>query len=275
MLSPLQATILGIVEGLTEFLPVSSTGHLILVSRLLDLRGEAVNTFDVVIQSGALVAVLGLYRHQIRSMWRGLMGRDRAGQALLSALAVSFLPAAIVGALLHRVITTRLFQVGPVVGALAIGGLLMIGVDRWAKARDPERLRTLESIGFRMALFIGCAQCLALWPGTSRAMVTILAGLLAGLSATAAAEYSFLLALPTLGAATVFDLVSGGEILLRDAGVVSIGCGFLTAAIVAALAIRGFIQVVTRRGLAPFGWYRVGVAALVWWAVPQALIGTG
>ena len=268
MLSPLQATILGIVEGLTEFLPVSSTGHLILVSRLLHLRGEAVNTFEIVIQSGALVAVLGLYRHRLVSMWHGFGGRDPAGRVLLGSLGVSFLPAAILGAWLHRVIKAQLFRPWPVVVALAIGGVLMIGVDRWAKSRDQGRVRALESMNLSGALLIGCAQCLALWPGTSRAMATIVAGLVVGLSTPAAAEYSFLLALPTLSAATVFDLVSGGRILLRDVGFVSIGCGFLTSALAASLAIRGFIQCVTRRGLALFGWYRLGVAACVWWVVP-------
>jgi undecaprenyl-diphosphatase len=264
MIQPVHATLLGVVEGATEFLPVSSTGHLILAAHFLGLHGEAVKTFEVVIQAGALGAVLGLYRSRVVCMWRGFLGHDAAGRGLLANLLVSFLPAAFAGALLHRAIKARLFSVGPVVAALALGGLLMIGVDRWLWAGGRASARTLESITIREALFIGCAQCLSLWPGTSRAMVTIVAGLLLGLPATVAAEYSFLLALPTLGAATLFDAVRGGDALLRDVSLVSIACGFVAAAIVAALAIRGLLRYLTRYGLAPFGWYRVGFSAVVW-----------
>ena len=264
MIHPFHAILLGVVEGVTEFLPVSSTGHLILASRLLGLQGEAVNTFEVVIQAGALGAVLGLYRGRVVSMWRGLFGQDAAGSRLLANLLVSFFPAAIAGVLLHQAIKTHLFSLWPVVAALALGALVMIGVDRWAGRHRPSDGRTIDSITGREALLIGCAQCLSLWPGTSRAMVTIVAGLLLGWPATLAAEYSFLLALPTLGAATLFDAAKGGAGLLRDVGVLSVACGFLAAGIVAALAIRGFIRYLTRRGLAPFGWYRLGLAAAVW-----------
>ena len=264
---PLHATLLGAVEGVTEFLPISSTGHLILVSRLLGLQGSAVNTFDVIIQAGALGAVIVLYRARIASMWSGLIGRDAAGRRLLTNLVISFLPAAILGVALHHTIKLRLFTVWPVVAALALGGLLMIGVDRWW-AR-PASSKRLESVTRREAFFIGCAQCLSLWPGTSRSMVTIVAALLLGYPATAAAEYSFLLALPTLGAATLFDAATDGTALLRAVSWVSVGCGFFAAALVAALAIRTFLQYLTRRGLAPFGWYRVGLAAVVWLTIPR------
>jgi undecaprenyl-diphosphatase len=269
MIQPLHATLLGIVEGLTEFLPVSSTGHLILASRLLDLHGESVKTFEVVIQAGALGAVLGLYRARVASMGRGLVGQDAAGGKLLVHLLLSFLPAAIAGVLLHRAIKGWLFNTWPVVAALALGGLLMVGLDRWVRPTSGTSVRTLDSITIREALLIGCAQCLSLWPGTSRAMVTIVAGLVLGLPATAAAEYSFLLALPTLGAATLFDIAIGARALLQDVGVLSVACGFLAAAAVAALAIRGFIQYLTRWGLAPFGWYRIGLAAMVWVVTPR------
>lgn len=270
MIQPGEAAVLGFVEGLTEFLPVSSTGHLILASHLLGLHGEAVKTFEVVIQAGALAAVLGLYRARVRSMWQGLLGRDAEGWRLLANLVVSFLPAASAGVLLHRTIKAQLFSTWPVVAALAAGGLLMIGVDVWLRRRGAAVGKTLPSLTRRDALLIGIAQCLSLWPGTSRAMVTILAGMLLGLPAAVAAEYSFLLALPTLGAATVFDLVSGGQALWREAGGLSLLCGFLVAAVTAALAVRGFIRYVTRRGLAPFGWYRLGLAAVVWAATVPA-----
>ena len=269
MIQPLDAAILGAVEGLTEFLPVSSTGHLILAARLLRLQGEAVKTFEVIIQGGALAAVLGLYRHQVRSMWRGLLGRDRAGRTLLANLLVSFLPSAVAGVLLHRIIKARLFAVWPVTVALAIGGALMIGVARWLR-RAPRRAgKSIETLTLGDALVIGGAQCVALWPGASRSMVTIVAGLLRGLPASAAAEYSFLLALPTLGAAAVFDLLKGGGALGQGIGWLSGLCGFAAAGVVAGLAIRALTQYLTRRGLAPFGWYRLGLSAVVWWTFPR------
>ena len=269
MIQPGDAAVLGVVEGLTEFLPVSSTGHLILAAHLLNLHGDAVKTFEVVIQGGALAAVLGLYRARVRSMWQGLLGWDADGRRLLINLLTSFLPAAAAGVLLHRAIKARLFSLWPVVAALAAGGLLMVGVAGWLRRAGSTQDRTLSSISTREALLIGIAQCFSLWPGTSRAMVTIVAGMLLGLPAAAAAEYSFLLALPTLGAATLFDLVSGGRAVWQEAGGLSLVCGFLVAAVVAALAVRGFIRYVTRRGLAPFGWYRLGLAAVVWVVVTR------
>lgn len=263
MIPPLQAALLGVVEGLTEFLPISSTGHLILASAALNLHGEAVKTFEVVIQAGALGAVAGLYRGRVQSMWRGVRGQDARGRQLFLNLVVSFLPAAVAGIALHHLIKARLFSAGPVAAALAVGGVLMVGLDRWLLGHA-DRLRTLGSITWREALIIGCAQCLSLWPGTSRAMVTMVGGMALGLPAVVAAEYSFLLALPTLGAATLLDTVSGGHLLVQSVGWRVMGCGFAASAVVAALTISGFVRYLTRRGLAPFGWYRLGVAAVVW-----------
>ena len=177
---------LGAVEGLTEFLPVSSTGHLILAAHLLGLHGEAVNTFTVVIQAGALCAVLGLYRARIRLLWRGLIGRDAEGRRLLTNLSASFLPAAAVGWALHRPIKTWLFRPWPVVAALTVGGVVMVGLDRWRRSGRHPAGRVLESLTVRDAIIIGCAQCLSLWPGSSRAMVTMVAGILIGLPVAAA-----------------------------------------------------------------------------------------
>lgn len=263
-MQPYHAVLLGMVEGLTEFLPVSSTGHLILASQFLGLQGEAVKTFAVVIQAGALGAVAGLYRTRVASMWRGSLGRDPGGRRLLLKLLVSFLPTAIAGPALHRTIKARFFSPEPVAAALAVGGVLMLGVDRWCRRAGRSSARPLESIAMREALLIGGAQCLAFWPGTSRAMVAIVAGLLLGLPVTVAAEYSFLLALPTLGAATLFDAATGARVLVQEASLFSLACGFLAAGVVAALAIRGFIRYLTHRGLAPFGWYRLALAAAVW-----------
>ena len=262
---PLHALLLGAVEGLTEFLPISSTGHLILASRLFHLHGAAVSTFEIVIQAGALGAIVVLYRARLVSCWRGLRGCDAAGQRLLVNLLVAFLPAAAAGLLLHHAITTYLFDTWPVITALAAGGIVMIGLGRRFDARTASK--TLETLTPADAVLIGCAQALSLWPGTSRAMVTIIAGLLCGLSARDAAAYSFLLAVPTLGAATLFEAWKGGLVLLRDIPLASILCGFTAAAVVAVLAVRKFVESLPRIGLVPFGWYRVGLAAAVWWAV--------
>ena len=256
---------LGVVEGLTEFLPISSTGHLILVAWILRLEGEAVKTMEIVVQAGALAAVVGLYGSRIRSLWRGLRGRDPSGYALLINLAVSVLPVAVLGAWLHRTIKARLFGVWPVILALAVGGIVMIVVDRWGRLpRTGQRVRNLESVKPREALWIGCAQCLSLWPGTSRAMVTLVAGLFVGLPPAVAAEYSFLLALPTLGAATLWSVMTDGRLLIREVPWLSIAVGVGAAAVVAVLAMRGFLRYLIRRGLAPFGWYRIGLATTVW-----------
>ncbi len=249
-----QAILLGAIEGMTEFLPVSSTGHLLLASHALQLHGEPLKSFEVVIQAGALVAVASLYRARI-----GAMGRH-----LLRNLLLSFFPAAVVGVLTHRIIKQHLFETWPVVAALALGGLLMIGLDRWLARRVAPPVRSLESLTSREALMIGLAQCVSLWPGMSRAMVTLVAGLFVGLPATAAAEYSFLLALPTLGAATLFDAAQGAQGLGEEVGWGAVACGFVTAAVVATLVMRAFVQYLTRRGLSPFGWYRLGLAAAVW-----------
>lgn len=253
-MSLFHALVLGVVEGLTEFLPVSSTGHLILVSGWLGLSGEAVKTFDVVIQAGALAAVVVLYRARLTAM-KGPLFRN---------LAISFFPAAVAGLLFHKTIKAHLFGAGPVVAALAAGGVFMLALDVWLRKRSPRPSLSLEALTARQALVIGLAQCLSLWPGTSRAMVTMAAGLLLGLPPVAAAEYSFLLALPTLGAATLFDAVQGGAGWIGQVGPLAVAAGFLGSALTAALAIRGFIRWLTRRGLAPFGWYRLGLAGLVW-----------
>jgi undecaprenyl-diphosphatase len=182
----------------------------------------------------------------------------------LRNLLVSSLPVVVVGAALHRTIKTWLFAVWPVVAALALGGVLMVLVDAGLRKRSRASTRTLDSITMREALAIGMVQCLSLWPGTSRAMVTIIAGLWLGLPATVAAEYSFLLALPMLGAATVLDAMVGGRELLRDVGWVSVSCGFLTSALMAVVAMRAFVRYLTRHGLALFGWYRLALASGIW-----------
>lgn len=257
------ALILGLVEGLAEFLPISSTGHLILASRCLGLTGEGIKTFDIVIQAGALGAVIGLYRERIGVLIQGILKGDRQGLLLFRNLLVSFVPAAAAGFLLRHPIKTYLFGTRPVAIALATGGVFMIGLDVWLLKRGRHHRQGLESITFWQALVIGLAQCLSLWPGTSRAMVTIAAGMILGLPAAAAAEYSFLLAVPTLGAATLFDGLVGGQVLLQETGFWAVAVGFTASAAAACCAVTAFIQYLNRYGLAPFGWYRLGLALAV------------
>jgi undecaprenyl-diphosphatase len=269
-----QAGVLGLVEGITEYLPVSSTGHLILASALLGLdtpeRRSSLAAFEIVIQAGAIAAVLGLYRGRVAQMARGLAGRDPAGRRLLANLLVAFLPAALVGPLLDGAIERHLFRPAPVLLALALGGVWMIALGRRG-ARGPGGDHALEAITWRTALAIGAFQCVAMWPGTSRSMMTIAGGVVLGLRARDAAEFSFLLGVPTLGAACVYKLAQdllgaaqdGGPNLFDALGAGSVALGFAVAAVSAALAVRWLVGFLQRQGLAPFGWYRIGLAALL------------
>ncbi len=270
----LEAIILGIVEGVTEYLPVSSTGHLILAEALLELPREgdraAMDAFIIVVQGGAILAVLGLYRKRVASMVAGLLGGDRGGRRLAARLLVAFAPAAVLGPLLGDAIEARLFHPGPVIAALAGGGVLMIAIGPWQ--RRLERGLEIEDLTWRSALFIGALQCAAMWPGTSRSMVTIVAGLVVGLRGRAAAEFSFLLALPTLGGAAAWrlaqSLASDEQSMITAFGWLPLLAGLAAAAISAALAVKWLVAWMTRHNLAVFGWYRLALAAifavLVW-----------
>ena len=264
-----QAAVLGVVEGLTEYLPVSSTGHLILTSHVMGLdrpgRAGAVEAFEIVIQLGAILAVVGLYRARVGQMLAGLVGRNTQGLHLVGLLAVAFLPAAGVGLLLHKSIKEYLFGPAAVAAALAAGGVAMIVAEWLFRARRSDAARTaIDTMTFRQALIVGLAQCLSLWPGMSRSMVTILAGLAIGLDRVAAAEFSFLLALPTLGAATLYEGFKSRSELLASAGVDGLFVGLVVSGVVAALAVRGFVKWLTRHGLMPFGVYRILVAGAVY-----------
>ena len=266
------AALLGLVEGITEYLPVSSTGHLILVSSLLGLdrpeQKDALDAFEIVIQGGAILAVLGLYARRVAQMARGLFGRDPAGLRLLIRIAIAFVPAAVVGLLLSHAIKQHLFHPIPVLAALLAGGLWMIWLDR-ARTRPPGA--PLESLTVQTALAIGLFQCAALWPGTSRSMMTIAGGMLLGLRARDAAEFSFLLGVPTLGAACAWELLQNLLHAARDhtpslfetLGAGACAIGFAVAAIAAALAVRWLVDFLERRGLAPFGWYRIALCVVL------------
>jgi undecaprenyl-diphosphatase len=268
-----KAAVLGLVEGLTEYLPVSSTGHLILAGWLLGLHGaatkEAVDAFDIVVQGGAILAVLGLYGGRVRSMLRGMAGRDDEGRRLLLHLLVAFVPAAVTGLLLDDLVDAFLFRPAPVLAALGLGGVAMIALERFGVTS--RGTRRIEDLRWTDALGIGLFQCLALWPGTSRSMATIVGGAVLGLERRQAAEFSFLLGLPTLGAATAYALVKNLHHAHRDGtpdlftllGVVPVALGMVVAAASAAVAVRWLVGFLGRRGLAPFGWYRVGLAVVL------------
>lgn len=260
-----QAFILGVVEGVTEYLPVSSTGHLILMSEALGLQGEASKAFDVVIQLGAILAVAVHYRTLLGKRFRGLLSWDPDALRLLTALAVAFVPAAAVGLLLHTAIKAYLFGPLPVAGALIVGGLLMIAVERVRRARGSTGVTGVENVTWRRALVIGIGQCFALWPGASRSMSTIVAGQMAGLSTATAADFSFLLGLPTLGAATLYDLYKARAELMAGVGVAALAVGLLVSFLVAWAVVAAFVHYLQRRGLEPFGYYRIVLGVLVLW----------
>jgi undecaprenyl-diphosphatase len=258
------AVLLGIVEGLTEFLPVSSTGHLIVADRLLGGGSEGHASFDIVIQLGAVLAVLLHYRTLLAQRAAGVLRRDPEAIRLFASLFTAFLPVAVVGLLVRHAVKEHLFGLVPVAAALIVGGVLMIGVERWLRARpDRPSLNGLEHVTPRRALFIGIGQCAALWPGTSRSMVTIVTGQLTGLSTATAAEFSFLLALPALGAATVFEGYKARHELLLGAGGPALLVGLVTSFFVAWAALASFLAYVKRRGVEPFGYYRIVLGALI------------
>ena len=255
-----KAILLGAVEGVTEYLPVSSTGHLLVVERLLGLgtgSGKAAaDTYAVAIQLGAILAVVALYRRRIGQMAAGLVGRDRDGRRLLGVLAIAFVPAALAGVLLEKEIKAHLFGPWPVVAAWVAGALFLLW---W---RPPAGRLTIEAIPLHGALVIGAAQALALWPGVSRSLVTIVAAMAVGCELLAAVELSFLLGLATLSAATVLDLAKHGSTLLADYGWATPLLGGLVAFATAVLTVRWLVAYLRTRPLTIFAWYRLGAAAL-------------
>jgi undecaprenyl-diphosphatase len=261
----LDAMLLGLLEGLTEFLPVSSTGHLILLGSWLGHEDEAAKTMEVVIQLGAVLAVVVYYRARLGSLVRGCIAGDAASRRIVTALAIAFAPAAVLGLLLHRHIKEHLFGAPPVGAALIAGGVIMIAIE-FFRGRKPQPAEgdELEQITPKRALVIGISQCFALWPGASRSMTSIVGGQIAGMGTPAAAEFSFLLAIPTLGAAALYDLAKGWHALAASpSGPLALAVGLVVSFIVALLVIAAFLRYLRRFGLAPFGVYRIALGALV------------
>jgi undecaprenyl-diphosphatase len=254
----LKALILGIVEGVTEFLPVSSTGHLIIAGDLLGYTDEESKVFEVVIQLGAILAVCWHFHTRIGVALKGWRG-DPAQRRFWLRLIVAFLPAAVFGALLHGVIKGYLFNPLSVACALIGGGLLMLYIER-----RPVRIKVgvVDDMRWQDALKVGCAQCVALWPGVSRSGATIMGGMIFGLSRQAATEFSFFLAIPTMFAATLFDVAKSWP-LLRLANLPVFVVGFVASFIFGLLAVKGLIRFVSRHTFVGFAWYRIAFGGLV------------
>jgi undecaprenyl-diphosphatase len=289
------AIVLGLVEGVTEFLPISSTGHLIITNRVLGLESDtpltdaegnplwhkrptpdrpegvpltlklAADTYAVVIQVGAIAAVVLLYGQRFVSMLLGLFGRSSAGLRLLRNILLAFLPAGVIGFALHDLIGRHLFSVEAVIAALIGGAGLMLWAENWRRRNSGIGFSKADPADLtpRKALFIGFAQCLALWPGTSRSMVTIVGGYLAGLSPVKAAEFSFLVGLPTLAGAAVYKGARSGGAMIEVFGWGNVLIGAAVAALSAALAVKFLVHFLGRNGLAMFAYYRLVLAAVL------------
>lgn len=257
-LNPLHALLLGIVEGLTEYLPVSSTGHLLLVCAWLGIEKAQADTFSIVIQAGAILAVLVHYRALFARHLRGLITRDPASYRLVLALVIACVPVIVIALVFGKTIKKYLFGTIPVAIGLLVGGVVMIAVDR-LRARSAAR-EGLESITLRDAAIVGAAQIAALWPGTSRSLATIVGGQLAGLSARTAADFAFLLGLPVLGGACLYEGYKEYAVLAQI-GWLPIAIGMLTSFLVAWLVIAAFLRYLQRGSLVPFGIYRLFLGA--------------
>ena len=251
------AGLLGLVEGLTEFLPVSSTGHLILADALLGIEGPASKLFDIVIQLGAILAVCWVYRERFLGAAAGLFS-DATAQRFVANIVVAFLPAAVVGVFAYRLIKDVLFSPWVVAVSLVIGGFLILLVER---VRPPPRVESVDDIRLRRAFGIGCCQILAMIPGVSRAGATIMGAMMLGIDRAAATQFSFFLAVPTMLGAAVYDLYKNRAILSVD-NLTIIAIGFVVAFLSALFVVRTLVGFVSRHGFGVFAWYRIVVGGL-------------
>ena len=294
-LSVSNAVVLGLIEGTTEFLPISSTGHLIVATKAMGLESEkqltdssgqllwhkkpskenpdgvpltlklAADTYTVVIQIGAIAAVVLMYWRQLLSMAVGIIGRSNSGARLLRNVILATMPVAILGLTLNNWISDHLFSLPVVIGAQTAGAFLMLWAERWRRANtgigysrnDPSDLSPRKAVG------IGFAQCVALWPGTSRSMVTIVGGYLSGLTPVKAAEFSFLVGLPVLAGAALLKAIKNGSAMVEVFGWENLLLGGLVAAVSAAVAVKCLVTFLSRNGLALFAYYRLGLALVL------------
>jgi undecaprenyl-diphosphatase len=262
----IKAAILGIVEGLTEFLPVSSTGHLILTADLLGLGGdEKIKVFEIFIQAGAILAVCWEYRQRLISTFAGITS-DPVAQRFAINLTIAFMPLAILGLLFGKHIQAVLFKPVPVALAFLIGGIIILIAERWYKQRAAKgiapRIESVDQLKWQDALKLGLAQCAALIPGTSRSGATIIGGLFFGMSRKCATEFSFFLAIPTLFAATGYSLWKE-RALLSAADIPMFGVGFIAAFISAFVVVRWLIRYVSSHDFTVFAWYRIAFGIVV------------
>ena len=263
----LQSLILGLVEGLTEYLPVSSTGHLIIAQYLLGMKeSAALDAYSVCIQVGAILAVLNLYFSRIKQMWSGLLGKNPAGRRMIINLLLGFAPAMVIGFFLAAPIKSYLFNAETVLVSWAVGGIVILLFVRHnmksGKGRCHEGTE-LEDMSWKAALTVGFMQCIAMCPGTSRSLMTMLGGLVAGLSMAAAVEFSFLLGLITLGAATAYDFMKYGENMVAELGWAPMLAGTLMSWVSAIIAVKWMVKYLQQHGLSIFGWYRIGAAIVM------------
>jgi undecaprenyl-diphosphatase len=275
-LTILQAIILGLVEGLTEYLPVSSTGHLLVANELLGLNDTpeseaAIETYAICIQVGAIIAVLFLYWERIRQMIEGLVGRNEEGRNILAAVLIAFTFTAVIGLASEDVVKDHLFGVAPIAAAWIVGGLVILVLSRtgWFDKVGRE----LGTLTWQNAIVIGIMQAIAMWPGVSRSMITIIAAVLVGLSLRAAVEFSFLLGLLTLSAATAYEGLQGGEELIDTFGVVTPAIGLFVAFVSAMVAVKWMVSWLNEKGFAIFGWYRIAVGILAFLLLGAGVIG--
>ena len=284
IMEPWQALILGVIEGITEYLPISSTGHLLVAQHLMGIGTStatskaAAATFAICIQGGAILAVLGIYMKRVLQMLRGVLGQDSEGLKLAMMLLAGFIPAAVIGVLFNDKIEEKLFGMWPVIIAWIVGGILILATAKWRKHNPATHDgKDLIEMTLKMALIIGLLQCVAMWPGTSRSLMTIVGGLIVGLSMKAAVEYSFLLGVLTLTAATAKKAVwkvdglgeqyhvwfGGVKLLTSTYSTFSIIVGLVAAAISAALAVKWLVSYLQSHGLSIFGWYRIALGIVI------------
>ena len=259
------AVLLGVVEGVTEFLPVSSTGHLLLAERVLKISGDphterAVDSYMIIIQMGAILAVAWVYHGYIKRMILGLLGKDTDGRRLFLNILIAFVPAAIVGILFVDVIKERLFDLWMVSFAWLVGGMALVIWGRKSPEASLQETCTLENMTGRQALLIGALQVVAMLPGTSRSLVTILGGKWAGLSLRNSVIFSFLLGLVTLSASTLYDFTLNGAEMINILGAQSLIIGLLTAYFSAWIAVKGMVRYLKNHGMGLFGGYRIALA---------------
>lgn len=263
----LQSLILGLVEGLTEYLPISSTGHLIITQYLLGLEeSDALNAYSVCIQSGAILAVLNLYFARVGQMWRGILGKNPAGLRMTINLLLGFLPAMVIGFFLAKPIKNFLFNAETVLVTWALGGIVILLFVRHGMKTGKGRRHDgigLEDMNWKQALTVGFMQCIAMCPGTSRSLMTMLGGLVAGLSMAAAVEFSFLLGLITLSAATVYDFLKYGDNMVAEIGWGPMLAGTFMSWLSAIVAVKWMVNYLKKHGLSIFGWYRIAASIVM------------